>query len=83
MAITKKPDGSTDKIYAQNTRHGFSVIDFETHVQTNFINLPDIPAAQQNPFGGVSHGMAITAERPLIRWVPHSSGFAAAFRRRP
>ena len=66
IAITKKPDGSTDKIYAQNTRHGFSVIDFDTHVQTNFINLPDIPAAQQNPFGGVSHGMAITSDQKTL-----------------
>jgi len=66
MAISKKPDGSTDKIYAQNTRHGFSVIDFDTHVQTNFINLPDIPAAQQNPFGGVSHGMAITSDQKTL-----------------
>ena len=66
MAITKKADGSTDKIYAQNTRHGFSVIDFDTHVQTNFINLPDIPAAQQNPFGGVSHGMAITSDQKTL-----------------
>ncbi len=66
MAITKKPDGSTDKIYAQNTRHGFAAIDFDTHVQTNFINLPDIPAAQQNPFGGVSHGMAITSDQKTL-----------------
>jgi len=66
MAITNKPDGSTDKIYAQNTRHGFAVIDFDTHVQTNFINLPDIPAAQQNPFGGVSHGMAITSDQKTL-----------------
>jgi YVTN family beta-propeller protein len=66
MAITKKPDGSTDKIYAQNTRHGFVAIDFDTHVQTNFISLPDSPAAQQNPFGGVSHGMAITSDQKTL-----------------
>jgi hypothetical protein len=53
-------------IYAQNTRHGFSVIDFGTRVQTNFINLPDIPAAQQCPFGGVSHGMAITSDQKTL-----------------
>src|SRR6267378_3275543 len=33
-----------------------------TRVRTNQIKLPDIPPAQQNPFGGpsVSHGIAVT-----------------------
>ena len=63
MAITANPDGSTNKIYAQNTRHGFAVIDFATHLQTNFIDLPTVPAAQQNRFGGASHGIAVTADQ--------------------
>ena len=66
MAITANPDGSTNKIYAQNTRHGFAVIDFATHLQTNFIDLPTIPAAQQNRFGGASHGIAVTADQKTL-----------------
>src|SRR5215471_8550299 len=66
MAITANPDGSTNKIYAQNTRHGFAVIDFATHLQTNFIDLPSIPAAQQNRFGGASHGIAVTADQKTL-----------------
>jgi YVTN family beta-propeller protein len=66
MAITKKPDGSTDKIYAQNARHGFAVVDFATHAQTNFINLPNIAPAQQSPGGGGSHGIAVTSDQKTL-----------------
>ena len=69
MAISKKPDGSTDKIYAQNGRdNGFAVIDFDTHVVTSVIKFPDIPPAQQNPFGGPSpsHGIGITSDQKIL-----------------
>jgi YVTN family beta-propeller protein len=69
MAVTKNPDGSTDKIYAQNGGlNGFAVIDFATRVRTNQIKLPDLPPAQQNPFGGpsVSHGIAVTADQKTL-----------------
>src|SRR5262245_45046796 len=52
MAISKKADGSTDKIYAQNGRdNGFQVIDFNTKQITNTTKLPDISGQEQNPFG--------------------------------
>jgi YVTN family beta-propeller protein len=69
MAISAKPDGSTDKIYAQNGRdNGFAVIDFDTHVITNVVKYPDIPPAQQNPFGGPSpsHGIGITSDQKIL-----------------
>jgi YVTN family beta-propeller protein len=69
MAVTKNPDGSTDKIYAQNgSLNGFAVVDFATRVRTNQIKLPDIPPAQQNPFGGpaASHGIAVTADQKTL-----------------
>jgi YVTN family beta-propeller protein len=70
MAVTKNPeDGSTDKIYAQlGGFNGFAVIDFATHVRTNQIKLPDIPPAQQNPFGGpaASHGIAVTSDQKTL-----------------
>jgi YVTN family beta-propeller protein len=69
MAVTKKPDGSTDKIYAQNGGlNGFAVLDFATGVSTNQIKLPDIPPAQQNSHGGpsVSHGIAVTSDQKTL-----------------
>jgi YVTN family beta-propeller protein len=69
MVMSKKPDGSTDKIYAQNGRdNGFAVIDFDTHVVTSVIKFPDIPAAQQNPFGppSPSHGIGITSDQKIL-----------------
>jgi DNA-binding beta-propeller fold protein YncE len=42
MAISKKPDGSTDKIYAENGGdNGFRVIDFDSHVVSSFVKNPD------------------------------------------
>jgi YVTN family beta-propeller protein len=69
MVMSKKPNGSTDKIYAQNGRdNGFAVIDFDTHVVTSVIKFPDIPAAQQNPFGppSPSHGIGITSDQKIL-----------------
>ena len=64
MAISKKPDGSTDKIYAQGEGHGFRVIDFDTHVVSSFIKLPDIAPALQNRGG--SHGIGITSDQKTL-----------------
>jgi len=69
MAVTKKPDGSTDKVYGQNGRdNAFTVLDFATGVSTNVIKLPDIPPAQQNPHGGpsVSHGIVVTSDQKTL-----------------
>jgi YVTN family beta-propeller protein len=69
MALTKNPDGSTDKIYAQNgSLNGFAVLDFATRVSTNQIKLPDIAPDKQNPFGGpaASHGIAVTADQKTL-----------------
>ena len=69
MAVSKKPDGSTDKIYAQNGGdNAFAVVDFATRLQTNVIKLPEIPRAQQNPIGGpsASHGIAVTSDQKTL-----------------
>jgi YVTN family beta-propeller protein len=69
MAITKKADGSTDKVYAQlGGLNGFQVVDFGTGVRTGEIKLPDIAPAQQNPHGGPapSHGIAVTADQKTL-----------------
>ena len=65
MAISKKPDGSTDKIYAQNGGdNGFRVIDFDTRVVSSFVKLPDIAPALQNRGG--SHGIGITSDQKTL-----------------
>jgi YVTN family beta-propeller protein len=69
MAITKNPDGSTDKVYAQlGGFNGFAVLDFATHVRTNQIKLPDVAPDKQNPFGppAGSHGIAVTADQKTL-----------------
>lgn len=69
MAISKKPDGSTDKIYAQlGGFNGFAVVDFTTRVRTNQIKLPDIAPDKQNPFGppAGSHGIAVTSDQKTL-----------------
>jgi YVTN family beta-propeller protein len=65
MAISKKPDGSTDKIYAENGGdNGFRVIDFDTHAVSSFIKLPDIAPALRNRGG--SHGIGITSDQKTL-----------------
>jgi len=69
MAISKKPDGSTDKVYAQlGGFNGFAVVDFATHVTTNQIKLPDVAPDKQVPFGppAASHGIAVTADQKTL-----------------
>jgi len=69
MAITKNPDGSTDKVYAQlGGFNGFAVLDFATHVRTNQIKLPDVTPDKQNPHGppAGSHGIAVTADQKTL-----------------
>jgi YVTN family beta-propeller protein len=69
MAVTKHPDGSTDKVYAQNGGlNGFAVLDFATGVRTNEIKLPDIAPDKQNSVGGpsVSHGIAVTSDQKTL-----------------
>jgi YVTN family beta-propeller protein len=69
MAVTKHPDGSTDKIYAQlGGFNGFAVVDFATRVKTNQIKLPDVAPDKQNPFGppAGSHGIAVTADQKTL-----------------
>ena len=69
MAITKNPDGSTDKVYAQlGGFNGFAVIDFATRVRTNQIKLPDVAPDKQNPHGppAGSHGIAVTADQKTL-----------------
>ena len=52
MAMSKKPDGSTDKIYAQNGRdNNFQVIDFDTKKITQAVTLPESPRRSATTIG--------------------------------
>jgi YVTN family beta-propeller protein len=69
MAITKKADGSTDKVYAQlGGFNGFAVIDFATHAKTNQIKLPDVAPDKQVAHGppAASHGIAVTGDQKTL-----------------
>lgn len=69
MAITKKPDGSTDKVFAQDgTTNSFFVVDFDTHVVSSNIKLPDVAPAQQNSAAppSPSHGMLVTSDQKTL-----------------
>jgi YVTN family beta-propeller protein len=69
MAITKNPDGSTDKVYAQlGGFNGFVVVDFATGVTSNRIKLPDIAPEKQTASGppAASHGIAVTGDQKTL-----------------
>src|SRR5215471_1169168 len=68
MAISKKPDGSTNQIYAQNGRdNGFQVVDFATRKITQTIKFAPIEG-RENPFGppASSHGMMVTPDQKTL-----------------
>jgi YVTN family beta-propeller protein len=80
MAVSKKADGSTDKIYAQNGRdNGFQVIDFATRKITQTVTLPDLSGQEKNLFGppAVSHGLMVTPDQKTL--VIISRGYSALY----
>jgi YVTN family beta-propeller protein len=69
MAVSKNPDGSTDKIYAQNgSLNGFQVVDFATRKIVNTVKLPDITDNAQNQYGppAASHGIWVTSDQKTL-----------------
>jgi YVTN family beta-propeller protein len=69
MAMSKKPDGSTDKVYTQNGRdNAFQVIDFDTKKIVNAVKLPELPQAEQNEHGppAPTHGLWVTPDQKSL-----------------
>lgn len=66
LAISAKPDGSTDKLYVQiSLHHGFVVLDFDTHTEVARVTLPDIPEEERAPGtynGAPSHGIGVSPD---------------------
>jgi YVTN family beta-propeller protein len=63
MAMSAKPDGSTDKLFVQvSGHHGFVVLDWETRKEVARITLPDVPPEQRYDStynGAPAHGIGV------------------------
>lgn len=73
VAISAKPDGSTDKLYVQiSSHHGFVVLDFDTRSEVARVTLPDVPEAERYAGdasavlgrynGAPSHGIGVSPD---------------------
>jgi YVTN family beta-propeller protein len=66
IAFETNLDGSTKRMFVQITDlHGFAVVDFATHTQTQVIALPEIPEAERDPgpfTRAPSHGLGVAPD---------------------
>lgn len=66
MAISAKPDGSTDKIFIQiSEHHGFVVLDWDTRKEVARITQPDVPEDEREPGpynGAPAHGIGVAPD---------------------
>ena len=66
MAISTKPDGSTDKIFVQiSLHHGFVVLDWDTRQEVARITQPDIPEDEREPGpynNAPAHGLGVSPD---------------------
>src|SRR6266850_2146424 len=70
IAIEKKPDGSTNRLFVQLTNlHGFAVVDFAQRKVVREVTLPDVPQDQRAPGSDApSHGIGISPDGRTL-WV--------------
>jgi YVTN family beta-propeller protein len=70
IAIEKRADGSTHRLFVQLTNlHGFAIVDFVQRKEIGRVTLPDVPVDQQT--GGSdapSHGIGIAPDGKTL-WV--------------
>ena len=66
VAISAKPDGSTDKLYVQvSGHHGFVVVDFDTRREVARITQPDVPPEERYDStynGAPAHGIGVSPD---------------------
>jgi YVTN family beta-propeller protein len=66
LAISARPDGSTDKLYIQvSGHHGFIVLDWDTRSEIARITLPDVPPAERYDStynGAPAHGIGVAPD---------------------
>jgi YVTN family beta-propeller protein len=72
IAFENNPDGSTKRMFVQITDlHGFAVVDFATHTETQVIMLPEIPEDERDPgpfTRAPSHGLGVAPDGKTL-WV--------------
>jgi YVTN family beta-propeller protein len=72
IAFETNPDGSTKRMFVQITDlHGFAVVDFATHAETQVIALPEIPEAERDPgpyTRAPSHGLGVAPDGKTL-WL--------------
>jgi YVTN family beta-propeller protein len=72
IAFTTKPDGSTDKMFAQLSEfHGFTVVDFDSMEEVARVELPSIPEEEraEGPFNAApAHGIGVAPGQNSL-WV--------------
>ncbi len=84
MVFTTNPDGSTKEIIVQlSDFHGFVVVDFKTHEESNRITLPDVPGQEKETDGiqgSPSHGLAITKDGKMLwatsKWYDYVAAYS-------
>ena len=65
MAFDTNPDGSTKRVFVQlSDLNGFAVVDFQTRMEVDRIELPKLPPGKRPVLegGNASHGMQVTAD---------------------
>ena len=70
VAISAKPDGSTDKLFIQvSGHHGFVVFDWDSRKEVNRITLPDVPPEQRYDStynGAPAHGIGVAPDGKTV-----------------
>jgi YVTN family beta-propeller protein len=78
IAFDKSADGSTGRMFVQLSNvHGFAVVDFKTHRETQRVMLPDEPKRGMAHSGAPSHGIGVSPDGTML-WV-NSSVAAGVF----
>ena len=72
IAFERAADGSTSRLFVQLSNvHGFAVVDFKTHKETQRVMLPDEPRRGIAHSGAPSHGIGVSPDGKML-WVDSS-----------
>src|SRR5437868_4297671 len=72
IAFERASDGSTARMFVQlSNLHGFAVVDFKTHRDTQRVMLPDSPRRGNAHSDAPSHGIGVSPDRRML-WVDSS-----------
>ncbi len=72
IALERAANGSTARLFVQLSNvHGFAVVNFQTHKETQRVMLPDAPRRGIAHSGAPSHGIGISPNGKML-WVNSS-----------